>query len=137
MSEDRQAAVGSRQSEDRHTEGPWDITGISQDTGSISVGQRDLRIVIADVTNAASFADMLAGAIRRGGDRLEPSDAQTQFANARLIAAAPDLLHAIRLRHAYDSLPVDRGGSNGPKGRAKAAWLAAEAAAIAKAEGRS
>jgi hypothetical protein len=81
---------------DKHTPGPWEITGISQDTGSISVGQRDLRIVIADVTNAASFGDMIAGAMSRGGGSLRQLDASTQFANAHLIAASPDLLTVAR-----------------------------------------
>lgn len=83
-------------SQTTHTAGPWEVTGISMDTGNISVGQRDLRIVIADVTNAASFGDMIAGAMRRGGGSFSQGDATTQFANARLIAAAPELLVALR-----------------------------------------
>ena len=78
-----------------HTPGPWDVTGVSPQNGNVTVGQRELRIVIADVTNAASFGDMLAGAMKRGGGQLRQSDASTQFANARLIAAAPDMLAAL------------------------------------------
>lgn len=63
-------------------------------TGNVSVGMKEHRIVIAEVTNAASFGDMLAGAMKRGGGGFEQSDCHTQFANARLIAAAPDLLEA-------------------------------------------
>ena len=78
----------------KHTPGPWAITGVSQNTGNISVGSKAQRIVIADVTNAASFGDMLSGAMRRGGGGFAQSDCATQFANADLIAAAPDLLSA-------------------------------------------
>lgn len=78
-----------------HTPGPWSVGGISMDTGSISIRSNALRIVIADVTNAASFGDFLSGAMKRGGGGFEQSDARTQFANAHLIAAAPDLLAAL------------------------------------------
>lgn len=81
--------------ETKFTPGPWEVTAVSLNTGNISVGRRDLRIVIAEVTNAASFGDMLLGAMQRGGGRLEPDDCHTQHANARLIAAAPDLYAAL------------------------------------------
>ena len=84
----------------RHTPGPWAITGVSMDTGNVSVGQKDQRIVIADVTNAASFGDMIAGAMRRGGGGFEQGDCDTQHANAQLIASAPDLLAALKLMQA-------------------------------------
>jgi hypothetical protein len=86
----------------KHTPGPWDITSISMDTGDVGVGSREGRFLIASVTNAASFGDMLAGAMSRGGGEFRQADAVTQFANARLIAAAPDLLGA--LNDAFDFL---------------------------------
>jgi len=52
---------------------------------------------------------------------------------ARLIAAAPRLLAALRLYDHWAAMPQDRGGKNGPKGRAHAAFLAAKDAAIAEA----
>jgi hypothetical protein len=79
-----------------HTVGPWEITSISQNTGNIGVGQRDLRILIAEVTNAASFGDMFSGAMKRGGGEFRQDDCHTQFANARLIAAAPDMFEELK-----------------------------------------
>lgn len=58
---------------------------------------------------------------------------ERQAADVALIAAASDLLEPIRLRHAYEALPADRGGNDGPKGMARKRWLDAEAAALAKA----
>ncbi len=40
-------------------------------------------------------------------------------------------LKALRLHDEYAALPADRGGANGRKGKAQAAWLAAKAAALA------
>lgn len=106
----------------KHTAGPWEITGISMNTGNISVGAPDLRIVIAEVTNAASFGDMLAGAVGREDHTFSSDDCHTQFANARLIAAAPKLLKALkRIAFDWDGEPEDMAEAN---------------EAIAEAEGR-
>jgi hypothetical protein len=59
------------------------------------------------------------------------------WANALLAAAATDLIEALRLHLAYEQVPADRGGANGPKGKAWAAYVAARDHAVAKAEGRS
>lgn len=58
-------------------------------------------------------------------------------ADAHLIAAAPDLLAALKLQIAHEAMPADRGGKDGPKGRAWQNFIEARDAAIAKAEGRA
>jgi hypothetical protein len=78
----------------QHTPGPWEISGISMDDGSISIRHSEYRIIIAYATNAASFGDFVSAAIRGRRDFGAPDTAVTQWANARLIAAAPDLLAA-------------------------------------------
>lgn len=108
----------------KHTPGPWKIKSISQETGSIGVGSEEHRILIADVTNAASLGDMLAGAMRRGGGSFSSNDCETQFANARLIAAAPDLLHFVKKVRVYARETDDE------------SLYAAADEIIAKAEGR-
>jgi len=55
--------------------------------------------------------------------------------DARLIAASWELLQSIRLRHEYEATPTDRGGNDGPKGKARQRWLDAEKAALQKAGG--
>ncbi|MBB5663222.1 hypothetical protein GGE68_001398 [Rhizobium leguminosarum] len=113
----------------KHTPGPWQVTSISQDTGNIGVGHKEQRILIAEVTNAASFGDMLAGAMNRGGGRFDQGDCHTQFANARLIAAAPDLLDALKLAESvYRKNVVGHGEPS--------SVLDAMQAAISKAEGK-
>lgn len=56
--------------------------------------------------------------------------ARNAEANARLAAAAPELLEALILHREYETLPADRGGPNGPKGQAHARWIAARDAAL-------
>lgn len=122
-------------SEVKHTPGPWVVTGVSMTTGNVSVGMKEHRIVIAEVTNAASFGDMIAGAMKRGGGGFDQSDCHTQMANARLIASAPDLLDALKhLSSVYENIWVKM--SDGEMAIVRGAWDVAEAA-IAKAEGRS
>lgn len=55
------------------------------------------------------------------------------LATANLIAAAPDLCAALLLHRTYEAMPTDRGGPNGPKGKAYTAFVAARDAALAKA----
>jgi hypothetical protein len=77
-------------SETKHTPGPWKVGGISLNTGAIAINHPEYRLVIADVLNAASFGDFVTASIRGRRDFGSPDTAKTQWANARLIAAAPD-----------------------------------------------
>lgn len=74
----------------KYTPGEWRISGISQDDGSISIAKD--QIVICYVTNAASFFDVVS--------KRTP---EAQFANARLVAAAPELLDALVLAERFMS----------------------------------
>ncbi len=94
----------------KHTPGPWTFDTISMETGDYGVSQRDLRISICHVHNAASFGDFITGALKRGGGRFEQSDAHTQMANALLIAAAPEMLD--RLKKTNDNLRQLPGGDD-------------------------
>jgi hypothetical protein len=100
--------AGAGQGAGKHTPGPWTIRGVSIEDGSISIGSAELRIIIAYATNAASIGHIIARSIRRGEGRLSGSTYDDpQYANARLIAAAPDLLEALiaTCKLADDNLP--------------------------------
>jgi hypothetical protein len=81
------------------------------------------------------------GAIHREGARgfiftVNTPDYAAEVAsalNAELLV--PDLLEALKLYDAWLALPQDRGGKDGPKGRALDAFIKAKDAAIAKATG--
>ncbi len=68
--------------ETKHTPGPWNINGVVEGSGQISISAG--RCVVADALNAVSAGDVLFG--RRP---------EMQWANAKLIAAAPDLLESL------------------------------------------
>lgn len=91
-------------SENGWTKGPWKISGVSMNDGSISVSCPEQRIVVACVTNAASLGDFVAAAIKGRRDFGAPDTAKTQYANAHLIAAAPALAEALE---AIDRLSFD------------------------------
>lgn len=57
------------------------------------------------------------------------------IAIARLFQASPALLKAEVMRRAYEALPTDRGGPNGPKGKARSQWIAAANEAYLQAMG--
>lgn len=54
--------------------------------------------------------------------------------DAHLIAAAPEMFEALELYDAWLALPQDRGGRDGPKGKALDAFICAKNAALAKAK---
>ncbi len=74
-----------------HTPGPWRTSGPSKVVSAISDGG-DYAILDAD-------GEIIAEAIRQVG----PSDFRPANANARLIAAAPDLLEALEAILAEDN----------------------------------
>lgn len=113
----------------KHTPGPWIISGVSINDGSISVSYAEYRIVIAQVTNAASFGDFVSAAIKGRRDFGAPDTAATQWANARLIASAPDMLAALKEAEGelYQVPPADAEQER---------VLAIVRAAISKAEGQ-
>jgi len=98
-------------SETKWTPGPWTVSGIMEN-GSLTVSAPKQRIVIADIHNAASFSEMLVGAMRRGGGGFDQSDAHSQFANAHLIAAAPELYREltamVEMFHGYQGMEMIR-----------------------------
>lgn len=53
-----------------------------------------------------------------------------------LFSASPELLAALELYDKWDKMPADRGGKDGPNGKAYAAFVSAKDAAIAKARGK-
>lgn len=68
----------------KFTPGPWHVSAISQHDGSVSIAKD--RFVVCLVTNAASIFDVVQG-----------HTPEAQFANARLIASAPELLEALEI----------------------------------------
>lgn len=80
---------------EKFTKGPWAISGVSLNTGSVSIKHAEHRIIIAEVTNAASLGDFVSAAVRGRLDFGAPDTAVTQWANARLIVAAPELFEAL------------------------------------------
>jgi hypothetical protein len=114
-------------SETKHTPGPWKVGGISLNTGAIAINHPEYRLVIADVLNAASFGDFVTASIRGRRDFGSPATAKTQWANARLIAAAPCIYEALRELTAHVSKnPTGAIGWNAVLNKAEVALLKAE-----------
>ena len=104
------------------TKGPWiAIRGVEEDDEyrcGVAAVRGDCEYLIATVENGAP------------GDSCD-----TEFSNAHLIAAAPELFEALEFKAVYEAMPQDRGGKNGANGRAKQAYDGAASAALAKAKG--
>jgi hypothetical protein len=79
--------------EPKWTPGPWVFSGI-RENGDFSISAEKLPVVVCDVHNAASLGDFVSEALKRGTFG-SPDAAHTQTANARLIAAAPELYDAL------------------------------------------
>jgi hypothetical protein len=67
-----------------YTKGPWSVVSQSMENGSFGVGPAEGRLLVASVHNGPALGEMLAG-----------RPATAHYANARLIAAAPELLEAL------------------------------------------
>lgn len=100
-----------------HTKAPWRVDGVDN--------------CAQPIVSAEHFE--IATCWHHGVGSIE----QEAHANAHLIAAAPDMLEALKLYDKYKDTPSDRGGINGPKGMAHKRWYLSKIAAIAKAEGKS
>ena len=72
---------------EKATPGPWQTKGVSMEDGSISIGPTAYPIVLAYVTNAASFGDFVTAALHGRRDFGAPDTAVTQWASADFIAA--------------------------------------------------
>ena len=64
-----------------------------------------------------------------------PSSIVQQMPDPARIAEAA--IEALKLHVEYESIPADRGGKNGPKGRAWAAFISARNAALSALEGQA
>jgi hypothetical protein len=82
-----------------HIPGPWAADALSEQ-GDIRVACVDMPLVIASVHNGASIGEIIVGR--------QPS---IQWANARLIAAAPELLAALQMFIAAEDDWNERDGS--------------------------
>lgn len=97
-----------------HTPGEWIIRRSNDGSGDVGITAPELRNVLAECF----------GALRHGGERA----ADEAYANARLIAAAPELLEALKEANALILAPAED---------LKEGVLSRIRAAIAKAEDRS
>lgn len=95
-----------------------------------------------DFDDLPRFRDPIAqpcGCALRGREGINMRGTHTEWRDIHnvlcpLHAAAPDLLEALRLYDVWQATPTDRGGKDGTKGRAFAAFIAAKDAALAKAK---
>jgi hypothetical protein len=111
----------------KHTPGPWQVRNELDDT--IVVGNVDGES-FPDGTHHFHYDFICDTSVDDYG---EPTDPDTAKANARLIAAAPELLAALKAAHAaLDSIYETEGFLTEER-----ATLARIEAAIAKAKGRS
>ena len=75
--------------------GPWKISGISLDDGSISISASSVPCIIAYVTNAISFGDFVNAAIKGRHDFGAQDTATAQHDHADLIVEARNRLTEI------------------------------------------
>jgi len=140
----------------KHTKGPWEWGGTPDDLRLQTVNhgkqfvitfakngprfQTDERMI--DATNLLKFEvgnpDVVGHRMARKARSVYRYDVSgIDHPDAHLIAAAPCMKYALELYDIYEAMPADRGGKNGPKGKAYAAFIKAKDEATAKAEGKS
>lgn len=102
----------------KHTRGPWSISHLSgeHDCAIVGKAEKDLPLCVAQV-----FLP-----VDNGGTKPE-----TRIANANLIAAAPELLEALKGLHGALSRMIDKHDPDS----IEAEWLSHSHEAITKAEG--
>lgn len=106
----------------KHTPGPWEYIPSNEHHGPY------VSSYAGDVADCYTMSNPLAASIRNGGDSYPvPFQGAEADANARLIAAAPDMLEALR-----DALELLERHYPKP---ARSGQIARARAAIAKAEG--
>ena len=96
------------------TEAGWTVRAPSRPYTSASGREMSLRTDVALIHRVGGYPD-------------------EREANARLIAAAPDMYEALRMYDVWLALPQDRGGPNGTKGKALDAFIRAKDAALSRA----
>lgn len=108
-----------------HTKGPWRVADNPRSAGYP---------IVAPQRKRSGGTNRICSVLPAGWSPEAYAEAK---ANAYLIAAAPELLEALRLFDAYMAIPATRGGHASPRWQAREAFLAAKDAAIAKAEGET
>lgn len=112
--------------------GPWCGDAFSTDSGDVSYVRADLfdakEAEIADLRRQLAERDYLIAAAGDYAAKLERQLAEAlESARAAVVAVEAE----IDARHAYEDLPTDRGGRDGPKGKAYARWLDRRASVFA------
>ena len=117
-----------------YTKGPWELSGKTDWSGNDKVQHMTY---VGEIIENHDTADYRGGICRlQSAEHIKGITTEECEANAHLIAAAPDMYEALEAYGDYLSTPSDRGGKNGPKGKAHDKFISLKNAALAKAEGK-